>query len=351
MLKGVNKVDIKWDLYNSKLTVYGETRRDRVIYETQHSIMKRSKRSPAYKTVLIDGVEQKVVITSTANLYEKKINALPNENIYAGSIVEWNKRFWIIQYTDCEDEVYQRGIMQQCNIYLKWQNENGDIIGRYGFSEDITQYASGVVNNKLLDNIELSFKINMPLDSETVKLRRGKRFLVDVITDKPNAYILTNRNVNSLNFLPTDIDKGYEFDGKGKILQLTITQTQLGPRDNTELMIADYFSIDEKPDTETHNCNIKFTGKSDIKLGGNYKKFTAEFLDEERNVIDLTPVWRVISTPEAESKLIVEKDGNSIKIKAPDCTELFNTQVKIELSDADNTYYTELYAKVVSLYG
>lgn len=57
-------MDIKWDLYNSKLTVHGETRRDRAIYETQHSIAKRSKYSPAYKTVLIDGIEQQVVITS-----------------------------------------------------------------------------------------------------------------------------------------------------------------------------------------------------------------------------------------------------------------------------------------------
>lgn len=344
-------MDINWDLYKSKLTVEGETRRDRVIYETQRSISKRSKRSPAYKTVQIDGEAQKIVITSTANLYEKKINALPNENIYAGSIVEWNNCFWIIQYTDCEDEIYQRGIMQQCNIYLKWQNEKGEIIGRYGYSEDISLYATGVVSNKLLDSIELNLKINLPMDEETIKLRRGKRFLCDVVTDEPNAYILTNRNVMSLNFAPVNMDENYTFSGKGKVLQITIAQTQLGPRDNTQLMIADYFPVTSQEETEKKNCNIVFNGKPEIKLGGNFKKFTARFTDDNGIELMLKPVWTITSTAEAESKFIVEKQDDYIRVKAPDLAILNNTQIKIELDDEDNIYHTEMFIKVVSLYG
>lgn len=342
---------INWDLYNSALTSHGETRRDRVIYETKRSIEKRSRRSPAYKTVLIDGEEQQVVITAGAgsNLYEKKINALPNEHIYAGSIVEWNNRYWLILYSDCEDEIYQRGLMYQCNICLKWQNENGDILVRYGYSEDITEYATGVVNNKLLDSIELSFKINLPMDEETVKLRRGKRFLFDVITDEPNAYILTNRNVNTMNFIPVNIDKEYEFDGRDRVLQLTLSQTQLSEKDNTELMIADYFEAEPEP-VKTY-CNIVYRGKNEIKLGGNFKTFSAEFYDNNGQLIDLEPVWRVVATEEAEKKIIVEQSGSSIKIKAPDDAALLNTQIKIELYDKDGKYNENLYVKVVSLYG
>lgn len=341
---------IKWDLYNTSLTVYGETRRDRAIHETKQSILKRSARSPAYKTVLIDGEEQDVVITSTANLYEKKINALPNEHIYTGSIVEWNNRHWIIQYTDCEDEVYQRGIMQQCNIYLKWQNSKGEIIGRYGFCEDITEYATGVVNNKILDSLELSFKINMPMDEETVQLRRGKRFLLDVVSDEPNAYILTNRNVNSLNFIPQDINEEYVFDGRDKIMQITITQTQLSEKDNTKLMIADYFELEETIPTYGA-CSIEYKGKPEIKLGGNFKTFTAKFLDSNGVEVAVVPVWNVVTTEEAEGKIVVNYVDNGIKIKAPDLSELMNTQIKIELSDSSGLYNTALYIKVVSLYG
>lgn len=342
---------VKWNICNAYLTAHGNTRRDREIYETQQSINKRAKRSPAYKNVLIDGKEQQVVITSTSNLYEKKINALPNEHIYAGGVVEWNNRRWLIQYTDCEDEIYQRGIMQQCNICLKWQNSNGDIIVRYGFSEDITEYVNGVVFNKILDSLQLAFKINLPLDEETVKLRRGKRFLLDVVTDEPNAYILTNRNTNILNFVPENITDETEFNGRDKLMQITITQTQLSERDNKELMIADYFTPKENSAPVVGNCCISYKGNNEIKLGGSYKTFTAHFYDAEGTEIDLIPKWTVTSTEVAEKKLIIEYADNDIKIKAPDYADLLNVPIKIELSDENNAYHSEIYTKVVSLYG
>ncbi|MCM1315244.1 MAG: hypothetical protein NC244_07755 [Alistipes senegalensis] len=342
---------IKWNVCNSYLTSHGETRRDREIYETQQSIIKRSKDSPAYKTVLIDGKEQQVVITSASNLYEKKINALPNEHIYAGSTVEWNGRYWLIQYTDCEDEVYQRGFMQQCNICLKWQNSEGDIIVRYGYSEDITEYVNGVVFNKILDSLQLSFKINLPIDKETVKLRRGKRFLLDVVTDEPNAYILTNRNTNTLNFLPKDINGETEFDGRDKIMQITITQTQLSERDNRELMIADYFDSEADTPPAVGNCKITYKGKNEIKLGGSFKTFSAQFFDINGNEVSIVPKWTVTSTEEAEKKLVIDYSENELRIKAPDYAELMNIPIKIELSDEKNEYYSEIYTKVVSLYG
>lgn len=343
--------DIKWGLYDSSLKVYGDTRRDRIIYETQTSVNKRAPRSPAYKTVLIDGVEQNVVITSTANLYEKKINAMPNEHIYAGSIVEWNGRHFIINYTDCEDEIYQRGLMQQCNIYLKWQNEQGEIIGRYGFSEDISQYAAGVVNNKIFDSLELNFKINLPMDEETVLLRRGRRFLLDVVTDEPNAYILTNRNVNSMNFLPSTHEDGEVFDGRDKILQITLSQTQLSKADNLELMVADYYKLDDYKEPILSDCKISYKGKPEIKLGGNYKTFTAEFFDSDGNALSIIPIWKVTTTQEAEGKILAEYVDNCVKLKAPDYSELLNTQIKLEATDGTGLYNAELYVKVVSLYG
>lgn len=342
---------VKWDTCNAYLTVHGNTRRDREIYETQQSINKRAKHSPAYKKILIDGKEQQAVITSATNLYEKKINALPNEHIYAGSIVEWNGRRWIIQYTDCEDEIYQRGIMQQCNICLKWQNSKGDIIVRYGFSEDITEYVNGVVFNKILDSLQLAFKINLPLDKETVQLRRGKRFLLDVVTDEPNAYILTNRNTNILNFIPEDITGETEFNGRDKLMQITITQTQLSERDNKELMIADYFTPNDNSTPIAGNCCISYKGNNEIKLGGSFKTFTANFYDVDGNEITLIPKWTVTSTETAENKLIIEYTDKDIKIKAPDYADLLNVTIKIELSDNSNTYYSEIYTKVVSLYG
>lgn len=344
---------VNWDLYKTALTVNGDTRRERAIYEAQRSVSKRSSRSPAYKTVLIDGEEQNVVITSTSELTSKKINALPNEKIYAGSIVLWNNRHWIINYVDCEDEIYQRGTMLECNIYLKWQNSEGKILGRYGYSEDITQYATGVVEGKIINSLELNYKIQLPLDKDTVLLRRGKRFLIDVFTAEPNAYILTNRNVVSMNFNPEDIDENYEFNGKDKVLMLTLSQTQLSQKDNVKLMIADYFEKEPDPVVPVGECSILYKGKPEIKLGGNFKLFTYQFKDSKGDVVsDITPIWSVTSSiGKYEDKILIENVNEGIKIKVPDIAEMLFSQIKIELSDETGTYHSELFVKVVNLYG
>lgn len=308
---------MNWDLYSKSLKVEGETRRDRVIYQTQRIMNSRVPNSPAYKNVLIDGEPQDVVITSSTEMYSKKINAMPGERIYMGSIVEWNGRHFIINATDVEDEVYQRGTMYQCNVYLKWQNEKGEIVARYGFCEDLSQFAAGVVESKIMNSIEQNYTITFPVDEETVKLRRDRRFLMDVITDEPDAYILTNRKVILNDFSVTDISET-DFDGKDKLLLLTFSQTQRSEKDNFELMIADYFdptTVGEQTSAGT-SCSIKYSGEPKIKVGGNGKSFTAEFYDSDGNVIDVTPSWEVITMPEFEGKFIVDYNDNKVKIKA-----------------------------------
>ena len=344
---------MKWDLYHDALTVKGETRRDRAIFETQRSIMKRTPRSPAYKDVLIDGEPQNVVITSSTEKYHKKINALPGERIYAGSIVEWNNSHFIITDTDVEDEVYQSGEMYRCNVYLKWQNETGEIVGRYGYSEDISQFASGIIDAKVMMGIETTYVIKFPCDSETIKLKRDKRFLLDIVTDEPNAYILTKRNVISGNWTAGEIGDE-EFDGKDKVLALTLSQTQLSDKDNCELMIADYVDPSEIGDQSVTEgqCSIVYSGEPQVKVGGSYKTFTATFTDADGNVIDVEPTWTLTTLkPEYDGNFKTIITENKIKIKADNVLAMIGDQLLLEVSDPTGTMTAQIYVKVVSLYG
>ena len=341
-----------WNLFNNYLTVNGKTKRDRLINDTQKAILIKSQHSPAYKTVLIDDKEQKVIITSSTELNTKKINALPNENIYAGSIVLWNKHHWIITEVDCEDDVYQRGKMLQCNVYLKWQNTEGKTLGRYGYAQNIAEFAAGVVENKIINSIQATHKIQLPMDEETILMDRGKRFLLDVFTVNPEAYIVTDRNVFSMNYDPVDIDENYIFNGRGKILQLTITQTQLSAKDNCQLMIADYFETQEQSITEAGSCNILYKGKPQVKLGGSFKTFTPEFILENGNKDSIAkPKWSFITLPEFQNKIIAECEDNKFKIKVPDIADMFHTQIKVILDDTEGIYHQEIYITVVNLYG
>lgn len=344
---------MNWKLYESSLTVKGETRRDRAIFETQRSMNRRVKRSPAYKNVMIDGEQQNVVITSSTEKYHKKINSMPGEHIYAGSIVEWNNAHFLITNTDVEDEIYQSGDMYQCNIFLKWQNEKGEIVSRYGYSEDISQFASGEVESKVMMSIEQVFVVQFPCDSETIKLRRDKRFLIDICSDEPNAYILTGRNVLSGNWTAGDI-VGKEFDGKGKILTLTFSQTQLSKKDNTELMIADYVDPDDVCSNKVTQgtCSISYSGEPSVKVGGSYKTFTVHFTDRSGNVIDTEPHWKITAaTPEYEKNFTSITNGNKIKIKADNVLSMIGSQLLLEVFNDDEALSAKLFVKVVSLYG
>lgn len=341
-----------WNLYSANLRVQGETRRDRVIAQTQRIINSRITNSAAYKQVLIDGCPQCLSIRSGSELYHKKIAAMPNERIHVGSIVYWNERYFLITASDVEDEVYQSGEMFQCNIYLKWQNEKGEIIGRYGYSEVKSQFTDGITEGNAMMKIVQTVNIKLPLDSETVKLRRDKRFLIDVVTEKPSAYILTNRNVTSYNFTPANISNTADvFNGKDKLLVLTLSQTQLSEKDNCELMIADYIDNTNVGSISNGSCSIIYSGQPVVKVGGSDKKFTAEFKDSKGKILNIKPVWNVTVMPEFQKKFKITKDENWIKISAVNDLNLLGTQILLQVTDENCIYNSKIYIKVVSLYG
>lgn len=341
-----------WNLYSANLHVQGETRRDRVIAQTQRIINSRITNSAAYKQVLIDGCPQCLSIRSGSELYHKKIAAMPNERIHVGSIVYWNERYFLITASDVEDEIYQSGEMFQCNIYLKWQNEKGEIIGRYGYSEVKSQFTDGITEGNAMMKIVQTVNIKLPLDSETVKLRRDKRFLIDVVTEKPSAYILTNRNVTSYNFTPANINNTAEaFNGQDKLLVLTLSQTQLSEKDNCELMIADYIDNTNSGSSSNGSCFIIYSGQPVVKVGGSDKKFTAEFKDSNGKILNIKPVWNVTVMPEFQKKFKITKDENWIKISAVNDLNLLGTQILLQVTDENCIYNSKIYIKVVSLYG
>ena len=337
-----------WDLYNRSLTVDGETRRERVVAQTQRNIIQRTKNNPSFKHVLVDGEPQDLVITSSTEMWHKKLDSMPNERIYMGSIVEWNGRHFIIFQTDADYEVVQRGEMYECNLYLKWQNEKGEIVGRYGWSENLSQFSSGTVESRIMMSIQQVFHVLLPLDEETVKLRRDKRFLIDVLNQDPMAYVLTRRDVVSNNYTVQDASEGIDY--KDKLLSLALSETQLSERDNVELMIADYF----EPETDVpapNDCKIRYKGEPKIRVGGTGKQFTVEFYDPSGNVIEDEAVWSLVTTQEDEGKFTLTTDGSNAVLSVKNDTNLLGTQVKLMVANESDTCSDSLFVKVVSVFG
>ena len=118
--------------------------------------------------------------------------------------------------------------------------------------------------------------------------------------------------------------------------------------------IADYFdpsTLGEQTVTQG-SCSISYKGQPEVKVGGSYKTFTAQFFDSNGNEIFDTPVWTLTTIkPEYDDKFKTVTDGNKIKIKADNILDMIGDQILLEASTSDGSISAQIYVKVVSLYG
>lgn len=328
----------KFDLYNRVTLSDGTTPKERMTNHCKNNIIYKSRRSPSRKSVLIDSEQKDVVIVSGSNNHVKTICALPNDIIYDGQIVEWEKSHWLISDVDIESSVYYKGVIHQCNINLRWQNKDGEIISRWCYAE--TNTADGIKEGNTLNLTDGNLTLHLPLDNETRQLRLDRRFLLDIEKDNPTAYKLINRNV---------VSGIYDENHEHGVYIITLQKSERShDRDNYELMIADYFKPTEDKSVGI-NCAIKFDGSPTIKAGGYYKSFNAVFYDKDGSEISQEAIWNVAVIDEHKKYFSIVNEGSTIKIKADNNEGIIGSKIKIELCNSAQNCSAELYVKVVAI--
>lgn len=330
--------------YESLLYVNGTSKRERLISNAKQNELGKYQDCLSYKQVLVDGVPQTLEIISSTERFHKKISALPDEPLYAGSIIEWNDQYFLITETDTENEIHRRGDAYRCNIYLKWQNSKGEIVDCFGYSENISRFNSGVDGNKILAVAELTITVQIPCNEETIKLKRDKRFLIDLDYDSPEAFKLTGRNVITGNARPIDC-KNKVFDGRDKTITLTLTLSEKSDRDNKELMIADY--VPPKETIETDSYYISANKDLNLRVGGAWKTYS--LLDSDGESLKTPTVWSVTTTPENEKYIKYEIENNNIKIKVSENQKIIGSQIRLDA--VNGSVSRTAYIRLVSLIG
>lgn len=327
-------------MYDNILDSDGDNVQERLSNSSKRKTLQYSDKSGSKKKVIINGEEREVLIISSNQTDKKTICSMPNNSLFLGDLIIWNGTHWLVTEMEIDDFVYHKGTIERCNILLKWQNKAGEIIERWGVSTDVASNSEGVVQNSIINLPKLVLGIRLTLDNETSCIRRGKRFLIDIDDDEPNAYITTNRNVI------TDI---YDEDQNHGICSITLSQQQRNnDKDNTELMIADYFVPSEGYESGI-NCIISYDGNSNIRSGGNYKNYYAKFFNENKDEIEADCQWFVTTLPDHEKYYDISAEHNTLKIKAYDVPEIVGTQIKISVSDSEGLCSNEIFVKVVSL--
>ena len=226
-----------WSIYENKMSSIGATRRDLRINRSREVLRRKAMDSPACHLVTINGREQYVTITHKQDLAIKRICALPGETIPHGGLVTFADNVWLITELDADNEVYERGLMQQCNHRLKWINKRGELIEKWCIVEDGTKYLVGERSVQLMSIGDARIAVTIGKDEDTNEIDRGMRFLIDdPDSPTPLAYQITkpNRFFNLYN-------------GKG-IFRYILNEVNTTKNDDTELRIADFLSW--KPDKE-----------------------------------------------------------------------------------------------------
>lgn len=225
-----------WSTYEARLGISADYGGDPKRYSALCHLQDRTKRkitsSLSYKDVTIDGVSRNVAITEGPDSFDTKyIISVPGEDLPHGSVVEWENSFWLITEVNAHNEVYNKGKITRCNYYLKWIDDNGDIIGRWCIVEDGTKYLIGEKSADIMSIGDARIAVTIGKDSDTNKLNRGRRFLIDDM-DSTNvlAYQITKPN------------KLYNvYNGKG-VFRFILNEVNLTDDDNVELRIADYYN-------------------------------------------------------------------------------------------------------------
>ena len=85
---------VNWDLYNKRLNVNGDTKRDRNLSCLQNKITSNLPDSLSCKSVQINSVNRQLNFTETKIGYD--IQSLPNETFSVGDYVEYKTLTYLV---------------------------------------------------------------------------------------------------------------------------------------------------------------------------------------------------------------------------------------------------------------
>lgn len=224
------------EAYTEHLKRIGATGRDRQINMIKRDLSRLAPDSAAYKTIVVNGKEQKVIMRSTDNYYTKELICMPDENVPLGSYVDFVNAKWIVHERDFDDEVYGKSRMRMCNSVLKWKAKDGTVYSYKGYADDATKYSEGTEGTRYLRVGEFQLKIIIPVDEITSCITRDMRFLIDAdkyipsivaAGDTPYAFRVTRRNIVTGVYR----DEGY--------VEITLVEDSfINGKDDAENMIA-----------------------------------------------------------------------------------------------------------------
>lgn len=296
-----------------------------------------------YQKVKKNGIEYELIIIkdTEGNTFKKKIKSRPSAPFNLGDYIEWNNQIWLVTLLDPDDKTHGSGYMYLCTILLRWQNEYGQIVERFGYSEDFTKYSTGKTGNDKVQVGDYQYGITLPCDIETKKLKRGKRFAIDFEDIyPPDVYALTNRKI----FL-----NDYNYFKRGAVIGWTLSYDFFNPNfdkfvqlDNgTTVCICDYTPIDDQEEIINHDQIISTISplNSSLIAGATYKQYIGTFL-QGNQIIDLPGEWEIDCLEYLTPFIIYNIDNNKINIKVRNDSSVIGGVINLTYKNTEQNIST-----------
>ena len=327
--------------YKRILSVNGLGHRERQTNIAKDSIIRQAHESPSYFEVeLSDGVKNnkiKVLIINTSKTNVKKIVSIPidNNDFFAGNIIDWKNRKWLITEIESNDDICISGLMMYCNYELKWQNEKLDILE---YPVIVESNSGATLENSLINIGNNQLKVYIKYDKNTKEIYRGKRFFIDRNKVNPKPYKVINiDNVRNV------------YEENGYITLIMEEDVVINDKDNIEFFICNYKEHVDDQIQSNKLSEIIYNDNILVCNSGDKLVFDFKFIDHGNVVDDLIPLWSVYSIN--NEKLVIEENDNKLYLSCDDYS-MIGENVKIELSCREDNGYSkcELIINVISMF-
>lgn len=191
-------------------------------------------------------------------------------------------QYWICTELHNVNHIYVGGKLTMCNWFLKWQNEQGEILEYPCNDINSTQYNSGEAGDKTMTLGSAQHMATVQATPDTISIRSPLRFFVS--RDYSIPFKVTQNDTVSNNY------------GNG-LCKITLTQDLLQPDDRPDLGLCDYKEpapLPPNPD-ETTDLSAVISGKNKMKCGFD-RDYTVEFKNTNGDIqqnVEFT--WNVIA--------------------------------------------------------
>lgn len=290
----------------------------------------------SFKTkAIIQGAES----SSKTKSIEREV--IININLcHAGMYIKYKNKFWLITGFVDDNGIYDKAIVVLCQWFLRWQNSNGDLSGRWVNIGNSGQ-SLGLDFLKTMTLGSDQVVILCPIDKETLLLDHPKRFIIGNGLGHVKIYKITTVNTTT-----------YYYDEDDGIIILIATRDELRKDDRVDLSICDYIeplSPSPSPDEPQYNnlsCLIKYD--SSILKVGSTNEYCAEFFDNDGNKVNnVLCEWNIIS--DFNDLIQYNIHGDKVVISTIE-DKLIDNSFILKLNDNENKCSHEIEIYITGMY-